>query len=179
MSKVMGERWTWAAICRASRLVIAWHVGKRDAAGADALVADVRARLSVMPQISTDGCALYVEPIGRHFGYGVDYAQMIKHVSNGGVPQRGEVLAERQGVDFIEKRVIFGAPDMGKVDHVRDRAEQPYQPDVELAHSCARRCASASAPTATTQPSPSATFTTNLCHVPQGHGPRRRRWRRT
>ena len=47
----VGERWTWAAICRVSRLIIAWHVGKRDAVSADALVRDVRARLVVMPQI--------------------------------------------------------------------------------------------------------------------------------
>ena len=69
---VMGERWTWAAICRVSKLIIAWVVGKRTGENADALVRDVRARLIVMPQITTDGCALYVEPIGQHFGYGVD-----------------------------------------------------------------------------------------------------------
>lgn len=54
-----GEQWTWAAICRLSKLVIAWHVGKRDQASADALVEDVRARLVVMPQISTDGHGPY------------------------------------------------------------------------------------------------------------------------
>ncbi|KYF71291.1 hypothetical protein BE17_24250 [Sorangium cellulosum] len=26
----VGEQWTWAAICRTSKLIIAWHVGKRD-----------------------------------------------------------------------------------------------------------------------------------------------------
>jgi hypothetical protein len=50
VSKV-GERWTWAAICRTSKLIIAWHVGKRTAESADALVRDVRARLVVMPQM--------------------------------------------------------------------------------------------------------------------------------
>ncbi len=109
----VGERWTWAAICRVSRLIIAWHVGKRDAVSAEALVRDVRARLVVMPQISTDGCALYEEPIGRHFGYGVDYAQMIKRFNaSGGKPGVAEKFSVESGVKFIEKRVIFGAPDL-------------------------------------------------------------------
>jgi IS1 family transposase len=102
-TSVMGERWTWASICRVTKLVIAWHVGKRTAESADAVVSNTRARIVVMPQITTDGCPLYVEPIGRHFGYGVDYAQMIKHTS-GDHPGK-----------FIERRIIFGAPDMGKV----------------------------------------------------------------
>lgn len=114
MSKV-GERWTWAAICRTSRLIIAWHLGKRDAESADALVGDVRARLSVMPQVTTDGCALYVEPVARHFGYGVDMAQMIKRFSNGGgKPGVAEKFSVASGVQFIEKRTIFGAPDLAK-----------------------------------------------------------------
>lgn len=107
---VMGERWTWAAICRVSKLMIAWHLGKRDAECADALVGNVRARLSVMPQITTDGLALYVEPIGRHFGYGVDYVQTVKNPSErtaraAGAPSSGP---------FLVKRTIFGAPDLGK-----------------------------------------------------------------
>lgn len=113
---VMGERWTWASICRTSKFIIAWHVGKRDGDSADALVSDTRARLSVMPQITTDGCALYIEAIGKHFGYGVDYAQMIKRFSSGGgKPGVAEKFSHAKGVDFIEKRIIFGAPDMGKV----------------------------------------------------------------
>ncbi|WP_438036375.1 hypothetical protein [Sorangium sp. So ce204] len=67
----MGEQWTWAAICRTSKLVIAWHVGKRDQESADALVENVRARLAVMPQITTDGLGLYVQPIAANFGRAV------------------------------------------------------------------------------------------------------------
>jgi IS1 family transposase len=98
--RVVGERWTWASICCASKLTIAWHVGKRTAESVDYLVADTRARLCVMPHLTTDGLDLYVEPIGRHFGYGVDYAQMVKRTKDG-------------GGKFLEKR-IFGAPDLDK-----------------------------------------------------------------
>jgi len=111
----VGEQWTWAAICRTSTLTIAWHVGKRDAAGADALVADTRARLAVMPQITTDGLALYEAAILLYFGYVVPYAKQIKRFANGGGrPGFAEKFSHAKGVDLIEKRVVFGAPDLDR-----------------------------------------------------------------
>ena len=75
---VVGEQWTWVAIDRTSKLVIAWCVGKRDQAHADELVADVRARLLVMPQFTTDGLKLYELPVVVNFGSAVAYAQTVK-----------------------------------------------------------------------------------------------------
>jgi IS1 family transposase len=112
---LIGEQWTWAALCRTSKLTIAWCVGKRNAEHADELVAAVRARLATMPQITTDGCALYEEPIGRHFGYAVPYIQTIKNYTER--PSRtatGEKYGPKRGVDFIQKRAIFGAPSFEK-----------------------------------------------------------------
>lgn len=67
-----------------------------------------------MPQITTDGCELYVKPIAKHFGYGVDYAQQVKRLSARGGGRTGvaEKFSPGSGVSFIEKRVIFGAPDL-------------------------------------------------------------------
>ncbi len=113
----LGEQWTWAAIDRTSTLVIAWHVGKRDAASADKLVADTRARLATMPQISTDGLALYEAPILLWFGYSVPYAQQIKRFAGGGSGKAGtaaDKFSPAHGVDFIEKRAIYGCPDLDK-----------------------------------------------------------------
>ncbi|WP_433927016.1 IS1 family transposase [Sorangium cellulosum] len=108
----VGEQWTWAAICRTSKLIIAWHVGKRDQESADALVEDVRARLGVMPQITTDGLGLYAQPIAANFGPAVPYAQMIKTFSaRPGKPGTSEKFAVERGVDFIQKRTVYGAPD--------------------------------------------------------------------
>jgi len=52
-----GDAYTWTAEDRASRFVIAFHVGKRDQRAADAFMADLRSRLVVMPELSTDGLA--------------------------------------------------------------------------------------------------------------------------
>src|SRR5262249_40206908 len=114
---VVGEQWTWVALCRVSKLVIAWVVGKRDQAHADALVADVRGRLLVMPQFTTDGRRLYESPIELNFGVAAPYVQTVKHyTSRGSNTATGEKFAPRRGVDFIEKRIVSGAAgvDLGK-----------------------------------------------------------------
>lgn len=112
----VGEQWTWAAECRTSNLTISWHVGKRNAESAYALVADTRSRLAVMPQITTDGLALYEQPILLQFGYAVPYAKMIKRFANsGGRPGVAEKYAVPKGTELIERRAVFGSPDMGKV----------------------------------------------------------------
>ncbi|WP_437855121.1 IS1 family transposase [Sorangium sp. So ce363] len=111
----VGEQWTWAAICRTSKLIVAWHVGKRDQESADALVEDVRARLVVMPQITTDGLGLYAQPIAANFGRAVPYGQMIKNfTARPGKPGTSEKFAVERGVDFIKKRTIYGTPDHEK-----------------------------------------------------------------
>jgi IS1 family transposase len=113
--ETIGEQWTWAALCRTSKLTIAWTVGKRDQAHADALVADVRARLVVMPQITTDGLALYAAPIAVNFGLAVPYVQTVKNYAEKGSRKGdGEKFAPKRGVDFIQKRVIYGSPDLDK-----------------------------------------------------------------
>jgi IS1 family transposase len=110
-----GEQWTWAAICRTSKLIIAWHVGKRDQESADALVEDVRARLAVMPQITTDGLGLYAQPIAAKFGRAVPYMQTVKNfTARPGKPGTSEKFAVERGVDFIQKRAVFGTPDPAK-----------------------------------------------------------------
>ena len=107
---VVGEQWTWVAICRSTKLVIAWTVGKRDQAHADLLVEDVRARLLVMPQITTDGLKLYEHAVAINFGPAAPYVQTVKNFSER--PSRtatGEKFAPKRGVDFIQKRIISGA----------------------------------------------------------------------
>ncbi|WP_437786664.1 IS1 family transposase [Sorangium sp. So ce1097] len=111
----VGEQWTWAAICRTSKLIIAWHVGKRDQESADALVEDVRARLVVMPQITTDGLGLYAQPIAANFGLAVPYMQTVKNfTARPGKPGTSEKYSVERGVDFIQKRAVFGTPDPAK-----------------------------------------------------------------
>ena len=74
----------WIAIDRSSRMAIAYHVGKRDQAAADAFAMDLRSRLVVMPTLLTsDGLALYVPAILTAFGPAAPFAQTVKNYTYG------------------------------------------------------------------------------------------------
>ncbi|XXT07673.1 transposase [Sorangium sp. So ce367] len=97
----------------ASRLVIAWRVGKRDMETCSAFVADLRSRLLVMPQITTDGFAPYIAAVAAHFGLSVDFMQTVKNyrtASYRGPDHRYEPPRD----PFITKHTIYGAPDAKK-----------------------------------------------------------------
>jgi hypothetical protein len=53
----VGEAYTFVALDASSRFVIAWHVGKRNEESAKTFMNDVRARLCVMPAMTSDGFA--------------------------------------------------------------------------------------------------------------------------
>ncbi len=108
-----GEAYTFVAMDKTSRFVITWHVGKRDGASTDAFVADLRARLLVMPTIVTDGFVPYVAAVGAEFGRSVDFAQTVKNYRSGG--RRDDHRYEPpRGIDFITKKTVYGAPDLNE-----------------------------------------------------------------
>lgn len=114
-SPEVGEAYTYVAMDRSSRFVIAFHVGKRDQKGTDAFMSDLRARLTMMPVISTDGFACYPSSVGAEFGPGVDFGTMTKNYHSRGRRDGDHRYAPVRGVDFITKRPVFGAPDMASV----------------------------------------------------------------
>ncbi|WP_437912535.1 transposase [Sorangium sp. So ce302] len=107
----LGEAYTFTALAMPSRYVVTWHVGKRDETSAEAFIKDLRARLVVMPSITSDGFAAYPGAIGSSFGPGVDFGQVIKHFSRGG-QRDDDHRYEPPRNPFLTKRVVFGAPNM-------------------------------------------------------------------
>jgi hypothetical protein len=107
----VGEAYTFVALDANSRFVISWHVGKRTEESAKAFMTDVRARLVVMPAMTSDGFAPYVTAIGASFGPGVDFAQVVKNYS-AGKGRRDDHRYEPPRDPFITKRVVFGAPNL-------------------------------------------------------------------
>jgi IS1 family transposase len=106
----LGEAYTFVGLDRTSRLAISWKVGKRDEETAMAFLADLRARLVVMPQMTSDGFVPYIPAIGKHMGPGVDYSQGVKHYTKGG--RRDDHRYEPPREPFLTKHVVFGAPDL-------------------------------------------------------------------
>jgi hypothetical protein len=62
-----GDAYTYLALARTQKLIVSYRVGKRDAANAEAFIADLRARLVSVPQISLDGFAPYPVAVGQSF----------------------------------------------------------------------------------------------------------------
>lgn len=114
----VGEAYTFVALDSSSRFVIGWHVGKRNEESAKAFMNDVRARLVVMPAMTSDGFAPYVNAIGAAFGPGVDYAMTIKNYTRKG-RRDDDHRYEPPRDPFITKKSVFGAPNL-------DRASTAY-----------------------------------------------------
>jgi IS1 family transposase len=106
----VGSVWTWCAIDADTKLVPAFRVGDRNAATANAFVADVASRMANRVQISTDGLGAYQDAIEKAFGAEVDYGQIIKAYGH------EETTSNRRysAPEFVssEKKVINGRPDV-------------------------------------------------------------------
>jgi IS1 family transposase len=105
-----GDVWTFCAIDADTKLVPAFKVGQRDAATANAFVADVASRLKNRVQISSDALRVYVEAVEQAFGANVDFAQIIKEYVFEEGADRHYSAPE---IVVTEKRRVSGRPDMG------------------------------------------------------------------
>lgn len=104
-----GDVWTWTAIDRDTKLLIAYEVGDRSGATAREFIADLRNRLANRVQLTTDGHKVYLEAVDKAFGIDVDYAQLIKIYGN----EPGNTTDVRYSPGEcigIEKRPVMGKP---------------------------------------------------------------------
>jgi IS1 family transposase len=73
-----GETYTWIALDSVTKMILTYHVGKRDAVSADAFMRDLSKRMEGRFQLTTDGFRPYVNAVEEHFGSEIDFAQLIK-----------------------------------------------------------------------------------------------------
>ena len=109
-----GDCWTYTAVCATSKLAVSWLVGQRNSANTQGFMADVASRMAGRIQITTDGLMWYIAAVEKAFGYnGADFAQIIKQYGT----QPGEVAGRYSPAECtgVEKKRVFGAPDMEKV----------------------------------------------------------------
>lgn len=104
-----GDVWTWTALDRDTKLLIAYEVGDRSGATAREFIADLRNRLANRIQLTTDGHKVYLDAVDNAFGIDVDYAQLIMIYGNepGNASQVRYSPGECIG---IEKRPVTGRP---------------------------------------------------------------------
>lgn len=110
----IGDAYTFLAIERNSKLLLAHHVGRRTSEDAHMFAAKLSAVVSSDRfQISTDGLEAYPAALEQHLGGRIDYAQIIKSFSGEGLDS--ERRYSPPSIISTEKRVISGTPDESKV----------------------------------------------------------------
>jgi len=73
-----GDVWTFTSICADSKLVPAWHIGRRDLPNATIFMKNLAGRLKNRVQLTTDGHGMYLNSVEDAFGSEIDFSQLIK-----------------------------------------------------------------------------------------------------
>ena len=73
-----GDLWTWVGQDADSKLVLSWHVGRRDAETALPFMHDLASRLSITRAAHDGRAARYLVAIDSAFRTDIDYARLIK-----------------------------------------------------------------------------------------------------
>jgi len=110
----IGDAYTFLAVERDSKLLLAHHVGRRTSEDANMFAAKLSAAVgSDRFQISTDGFDAYPAALESHLGGRIDYAQIIKSFSGEGMDS--ERRYSPPSIIGTEKRVISGSPEESRI----------------------------------------------------------------
>lgn len=106
-----GDVWTWTALDRDNKMILAWEVGDRSAETALEFIKDLRKRLANRVHLTTDGHKSYLEVVGETFGADIDFAQLVKLYgkSDQNYPERKYSPSVCKGAI---KRKVIGQPSM-------------------------------------------------------------------
>lgn len=108
----LGDAYTFVAIERHSKLVLAWHLGRRTERDTVAFTEKLAAATEGNFQVTTDGFAAYRDAIVLSLGaQGVDFAQLVKlYASN-----PDETRYSPAACIGCKKTPVFGNPDRAKI----------------------------------------------------------------
>ncbi|REJ87005.1 MAG: IS1 family transposase [Planctomycetota bacterium] len=108
-----GDAYTFTAIDRDSKMVICFHLGKRDSDHTWEFVEKLYRCVSGRPQISTDGFRPYMQAIPLTWRFDCDYAQLVKKY--GSPDQQGQRRYSPARIIGVDERAVCGSPDE---DHI-------------------------------------------------------------
>jgi IS1 family transposase len=109
----VGDAYTFVGIERNSKLVLAWHLGRRAERDAVASAEKLAAATEGSFQVTTDGFRAYQDAVVLSLGaQGVDFAQLVKLYAANPESETRYSPAECIG---CKRLPIFGNPDMSKV----------------------------------------------------------------
>ena len=74
----VGDAYCFTALERNTKLLLAWHLGRRDSGSAWDFAHKLRTAVANRPQITTDGFRPYQQAVPNTFLFRCDYAQLVK-----------------------------------------------------------------------------------------------------
>lgn len=109
-----GDAYCWIGLERHSKLVLAWHLGRRTGWDAHDFMEKLAAATTAGRfQLTTDGLNVYPDAVEYNFGAQVDYAQLVKEFGQeGGEEQRRYAPPRLIGA---EKIAVAGDPDEARI----------------------------------------------------------------
>jgi IS1 family transposase len=107
-----GDAYTFVGIERNSKLVLAWHLGRRTTRDTEAFTEKINETTSGKFQITTDGFKAYVDAVHMSLGTRVDFAQLIKVYT---ASPEGEHCYSPSEVVSTEVVPVIGRPDPNKI----------------------------------------------------------------
>lgn len=108
----VGDAYCFTALERKSKLLLAWHLGRRTERHADAFVEKLERSTDGHFQVTTDGFVAYPEAINYHLGTRTDYAMLIKQY---GQEDKNERRYSPPSIIGAEKVHVFGKPKWERV----------------------------------------------------------------
>jgi transposase-like protein/IS1 family transposase len=109
-SPEVGEQWVFVAIDAETKLIPAFHIGKRHREDTREFLWDLYGRISGRTQITTDGLHHYTAGVPDAFGLDVDFAQLVKLFGEWGQHDTQARYSPSPIVEVISK-VRTGDPD--------------------------------------------------------------------
>lgn len=109
-----GDQYAYIAMDADRKAILSYVIGKRNDETTVSFATDLRGRLLGKPQLTSDGFQPYIKAIAIAFGRTVDYAMLIKLYGAACTVETARRYSPNEVVD-IEKTIIFGDPDLGRV----------------------------------------------------------------
>jgi IS1 family transposase/transposase-like protein len=109
----LGDAYTFVGMERTSKLVLAWHLGRRTAEDTGIFAAKLSGATAGSYQLSTDGWNAYPAAVEQHLGGRVDFAQIIKTFSGSGLDS--ERRYSPPSIISTQKVAVLGTPEEDRV----------------------------------------------------------------
>jgi IS1 family transposase/transposase-like protein len=106
-----GDSWTFIAIERNTKLVLAYHIGARHNAEALRFLRKLNNATTGHFQITTDGLGSYTHNVPFTFGNRCDFGQLVKNFRQ----LQSTIRYSPAKIIASEKKAVYGAPDMSRV----------------------------------------------------------------